>query len=698
MALPIVLAVDDDPISGAVIAEVLKDWADVVVLNDGRATRNRALAVAPDLILLDVLMPGTDGYLICAELKADPRTRDIPVIFVSTLADEGEQARGLLAGAVDYVTKPLQPPILSARVRNHIEIKRQRDRLERVSQRDDVTGLPTTARVQDAVALEWQRAANRGQPLSLVTASIDDFEAFGRVCGPLATRECVRRVAGALSHAADQPNDLVGRLGPNGFVLLLPGRDAAEARTVADRARGAVRDLDIPDPSAGPDGTVSVSLGLMTWRPSPGQPEPDLVKDADAYLRRAPLGDRGQVVRRSPSAERTTDVPGTATAATPPPATRAAPAGRLVAIDDDPLSLEVLATLVRGAGYQIDTLGPGDIGANTVARVAALAPDLVLLDVRMPELDGFAVCRRLKADPTTAAIPVVFVSVIDDPAEKLQAFEAGGADYVGKAFHPEEVLARISYQIKITRLQRATEEAHARLVELSRVKATFAAMLVHDLRSPLGVVLITLTLLKEKIQTLLDSELNELVDVSLAGLDNTIALITELLEIYRSEHGDLPAKREPLDLREVLAACSAAGRVEGRSREVAVELRAAQSLPVLGDRKRLERGFANLIGNAVKFAKAGGGHVVIDARPIINGQDRSVRVEVRDDGPGIPEADIPYIFDLYRQAETGQRTTGGVGLGLAIVKNIVDAHGARIAVASQLGIGTAFTIDFPSGS
>src|SRR3569833_1639410 len=137
MALPIVLAVDDDPISGALIAQVLRDWADVALLTDGTATRERALAAAPDLILLDVLMPGTDGYLICAELKADPRTRDIPVIFVSTLADEGVEARGLLAGAVDYVTKPLQPAILSARVRNHIEIKRQRDRLERVSQRDD---------------------------------------------------------------------------------------------------------------------------------------------------------------------------------------------------------------------------------------------------------------------------------------------------------------------------------------------------------------------------------------------------------------------------------------------------------------------------------------------------------------------------------------------------------------------------------
>jgi signal transduction histidine kinase len=120
----------------------------------------------------------------------------------------------------------------------------------------------------------------------------------------------------------------------------------------------------------------------------------------------------------------------------------------------------------------------------------------------------------------------------------------------------------------------------------------------------------------------------------------------------------------------------------------------AGPLPGLGDRTRLERAFGNLIGNALKFTRAGG-QVAVEARAVESDGQRSVRVEVRDTGMGIPEGEIPYIFDLYRQAETGRRS--GVGLGLAIVKRILDAHGASIAVASQVGVGTAFTVDLPLG-
>src|SRR5690349_5615558 len=107
MSLPTVVVVDDDSITAATIAEVLKDWAEVVIVPDGTTAHQRAVEIAPDLILLDVIMPETDGYRVCAALKEDPRTSDIPVIFVSSLDDEGQEARGLLAGAVDYVTKPI---------------------------------------------------------------------------------------------------------------------------------------------------------------------------------------------------------------------------------------------------------------------------------------------------------------------------------------------------------------------------------------------------------------------------------------------------------------------------------------------------------------------------------------------------------------------------------------------------------------
>jgi diguanylate cyclase (GGDEF)-like protein len=674
VSLPSVMVVDDDSITATVITEVLKEWADVTLVPDGTTAYDRALRLKPDLILLDVLMPGTDGYLVCGRLKEDPRTRDIPIIFVSSLAEEGQEARGLLAGAVDYVTKPISAPILTARIRNHLELKRQRDRLERESLRDDLTGLANRLRLDDSLNGEWRRAARNKGHVSLVAVAIDSFESFSRLYG---------RVATALANSARRPGDLVARLPPDRFIAVLPVTDHEGARAVAERMRLAVRAMDVPHAEAGPDSTLTVSASVVSAQPRAGEHPAFALEHVIEHLVEGQRRGRDRVLDDEPP-------PQQPARAAEPALKAAASVGRLLVIDDDPVSVQVLCELVRGAGYAVDAISDS---ATAVAEVHARLPDLVLLDLRMPGIDGFEVCRRLKASPATAGIPVVFLSIVDDPAEKLRAFEVGGADYVGKAFHPEEVLARIGHQIKITRLQREMRDANARLVELDRMKATFAAMLVHDLRSPLGVAQVTVSLLADKIADVVDPELRELADMSAAGLKNTVALINELLEVYRSDQVSVPPLRDRVDVGDVVRASVSEARLEARRREVDLKLAVSGPLLVLGDRVRLERAFGNLIGNALKFTRAGG-RVELDARATANDGKRIVRVEVRDTGIGIPEAEIPYVFDLYRQAETGRRS--GVGLGLAIVKRILDAHHAKIAVSSQTGVGTAFTVELPA--
>jgi diguanylate cyclase (GGDEF)-like protein len=682
MTLPTVMVVDDDSITATVIAEVLRDQADIVLVPDGTQAHDRAVGLRPDLILLDVMMPGTDGYLICGRLKEDPRTRDIPVIFVSSLSDEAQEARGLLAGAVDYVSKPISAPILTARVRNHLELKRQRDRLERESLRDDLTGLGNRTRLEDALNSEWRRAARLKGPVSLMVVAVDGFESFSRLYGPLATRECLRKVGAALAASAQRPGDIVGRFPPDRFLAILPDTDAKGALAVAERMRAAVRLLDVPHAEAGPEATMTVSVAVSTCQPSPGEhPAFALEQVMEGLAESQQLGrDRCVSLQGEPAPK--------------PEGPRVAPAaavqGRLLVVDDDPVSVQVLSELVRSAGYGVQTL---EDSTGAVGQAQATLPDLILLDLRMPGIDGFEVCRRLKRNPLTAAIPVVFLSIVDDPAEKLRAFEVGGADYVGKNFHPEEVLARIGHQIKITRLQREMAEANQRLLELDRMKATFAAMLVHDLRSPLGVVQVTLGLLQEKVAESADPDLPELLDLSMSGLKSTVALINELLEIYRSEQTMVAPVRERIDVAEIVRRCAGEARLDAQRRQVVLDVAVTGPLPGLGDRTRLERAFTNLIGNALKFTRAGG-HIAIQAAPARADGRKVLRVQVRDNGMGIPEEEIPYIFDLYRQVETGRRS--GVGLGLAIVKRILDAHGGSIAVASQLGVGSAFTVDLPA--
>jgi two-component system sensor histidine kinase/response regulator len=517
-----------------------------------------------------------------------------------------------------------------------------------------------------------------------MAVGVDGFEPFSRLYGPLATRECLRRVGTALASSAQRPGDIVGRFPPDRFLAILPDTDGKGAVAVAERMRAAVRLLDVPHAEAGPEATMTVSVAVTACQPSPGEhPAFALEQLLERLVESQKLG-RDRCVSLQDH---------------PPPRVEAPPTGpgtsfqgRLLVVDDDPVSVQVLSELVRSAGYQVESVADS---SRAVAEAQGLLPDLILLDLRMPVIDGFEVCRRLKRNPITAAIPVVFLSIVDDPSEKLRAFEVGGADYVGKTFHPEEVLARIGHQIKITRLQREMGEANRRLLELDRMKATFAAMLVHDLRSPLGVVQVTLSLLQEKLVESSDPDLPELLDMSVSGLKSTVSLINELLEIYRSEQTDVTPVRERVDLAEIVRRCAGEAQLDAQRRKVTLDLSVTDPLVGLGDRTRLERAFTNLIGNALKFTRAGG-HVAIEAAPTQADGRKVLRVQVRDNGMGIPEAEIPYIFDLYRQAETGRRS--GVGLGLAIVKRILDAHGGSIAVASQMGVGTAFTVDLPAAA
>jgi len=687
VSLPVVLVVDDDPVSVTVVGQVLKESAEVVFASNGPEALARATEESPDLILLDVLMPGIDGYEVCTELKRDQHTRDIPIIFISSLTDEGQEARGLLAGAIDYVTKPITPAILLARVRNHLDLKRHRDRLELESLRDGLTGLGNQRRLREVLDIEWRRAARAQAPLSLLAVEIDDFEAFAETYGPQAAQACLRRVALALDTGARRPADVVVRFLGDQCLVVLPDTDEAGARATAERMRAAVFALDIPHARTSGSQTVTVCIGATTERPTADGEPAGLISRAVERLHQAGNGGLNRCASdRDAAAEtvRETD-------------RRAQPAAKdqirrehVFIVDDDPVSLATISEVVRRGGYDVESTTHS---TEAVARITALRPDVVLLDVLMSDIDGIEICRRLKETPETAGIPVIFVSRVAETAEKVRALAMGGIDYVSKPFQPDEVLARVSTQVKMGRLQRDMREANTRLIELDRLKATFAAMLVHDLRSPLGTVQLTLSMLEDKLASNPDTDLRELVDLSLEGLKSTLALISEMLEVYRSEQGEAPLRKERLDLAELLRRCATVAGLEAERRGISFEAHIAGPLAIGGDPARLERAFANLLGNALKFTSQGG-HVAIEARLVESHGRHRVRVEVRDTGSGIPHADIPYVFDLYRQAESRQRGAG-VGLGLAIVKRILDAHGATIAVKSQVGVGSVFTVELP---
>ncbi len=289
-----VLIVDDAPANIELLSEVLESEYEVLFALSGEDGLNIAFEEAPDLILLDIVMPQMDGYEVCDRLKADPRTRTIPVIFVTAMDLEEDETKGLALGAIDYIIKPIRPPIVRARVRNHLELKRYRDLLERLTTTDGLTGIANRRRFDAFLESEWSRARRSQKPLSLIMLDIDFFKAFNDHYGHLAGDDCLRQVAQCLDGRVRRPADLVARYGGEEFACLLPETNAMGAATMAKRFLESMNELNIPHAYSEAADHVTLSMGVATIIPLIGQPSSELVRRADQLLYEAKQNGRNQ--------------------------------------------------------------------------------------------------------------------------------------------------------------------------------------------------------------------------------------------------------------------------------------------------------------------------------------------------------------------------------------------------------------------
>ncbi|WP_028587819.1 diguanylate cyclase domain-containing protein [Desulfocurvus vexinensis] len=291
-----VLLVDDSPLNITILGEALaKDYEIAVATNGADALVMAAGPRPPDLILLDIIMPGMDGMEVCAALKADPLTSDVPVIFITAMTTEEDETRGLAAGAVDYITKPFSIPIVKARVRTHVELKAQRDLLRELSTIDGLTGIANRRRLDEFCAREWKRAQRAGAPLSVVMADIDHFKAYNDTYGHAAGDDCLRAVAQALGRAVQRPTDLVARYGGEEFAAVLPDTDAQGARHIAEAMRQAVADLALEHTASSVAAHVTISAGTATAVAASGATLEGLFAAADERLYAAKQQGRNRV-------------------------------------------------------------------------------------------------------------------------------------------------------------------------------------------------------------------------------------------------------------------------------------------------------------------------------------------------------------------------------------------------------------------
>lgn len=282
-----ILIVDDAMENVQVLYQALRDEQEVLFALDGPTAIEIARQQLPDLILLDAVMPGMDGYAVCAALRATPEVQDIPIMFVTALSQPEDETRALEAGAVDFISKPFNVAVVRARVRTQLTVKRQADAMRELTLTDALTGVANRRHFNDTLELEWRRCARSGMPLAAIMIDIDHFKHYNDAYGHQAGDLCLQKVAAAMKKCASRPQDLLARYGGEEFILLLPQEGLAGATAVARRILDEVDALALPHEASPTSSVVSVSMGVAAIEPGESAGADLLIRSADEQLYRA---------------------------------------------------------------------------------------------------------------------------------------------------------------------------------------------------------------------------------------------------------------------------------------------------------------------------------------------------------------------------------------------------------------------------
>jgi diguanylate cyclase (GGDEF)-like protein len=292
---PKLLLVDDQPINIQVLHQIFGADFQVFMATSGTQALAVCKANPPDLILLDVVMPGMDGFEVCTQLKMDEATRNIPVIFVTAHTDAAQETHGLDVGAVDFISKPVNPAVVRARVKTHLTLKLQSDVMRRLVFLDGLTGVYNRRYFDQQLGIESARALRAGSPLSLIMLDVDFFKRFNDRYGHQAGDDCLRRVAMTLKETLRRPADLVARYGGEEFVCVLPDTGFDVAMDIATELEQSIRRQGLPHADSDVAEVVTASFGVAGWAPSAKDAIHQLLAASDAQLYLAKRGGRARV-------------------------------------------------------------------------------------------------------------------------------------------------------------------------------------------------------------------------------------------------------------------------------------------------------------------------------------------------------------------------------------------------------------------
>jgi two-component system sensor histidine kinase/response regulator len=357
---------------------------------------------------------------------------------------------------------------------------------------------------------------------------------------------------------------------------------------------------------------------------------------------------------------------------------------RVLVVDDIPKNLQVVGTMLRNEGYEVMA---ATSGADALEGVRVQVPDLILLDLMMPEMDGLEVCRRLKADPAVRGIPIIFLTASNEMEQLVKGFEAGAVDYITKPFNAPELLARVRTHLEL-------RHARERLREMNDEKNEFMGIAAHDLRAPLNAIQGYSEMFLEE-PSLARPEQEDLVRRIHDGARRMAEMVRNLLDANRIERGEMHLELAPAELSTLVSTVVEAQRPRAADKQQTLHLdTAAAPARVLVDRNVMLQVLENLVSNAVKYSPLGKS-ISVRLKTTAEG----VRCEVQDEGPGLSAEDQKRLFGKF--ARLSAKPTGGenaTGLGLSIVKRMVEVMRGRVWCESEPGRGATFIVQLPTHS
>ncbi len=358
-------------------------------------------------------------------------------------------------------------------------------------------------------------------------------------------------------------------------------------------------------------------------------------------------------------------------------------------VDDCTRNIQIVGSILTEAGYEVM---PATSGRQALARIVNQLPDLILLDLMMPEIDGMEVCRRLKNDPATQEIPVIFLTASSETGHLVEAFESGAVDYVTKPFNAMELLARVKTHLELKQNREALQRYANQLREMNNEKNELMSIAAHDLRNPLNNLMSCIEMIRPE-SSPADERQESLFEIMTNSVDHMLQLVNNLLDVNAIESGKWQLNLTRCDLREILVDVVNSYDNKAAAKQQSLILDCPlTALPADLDFTGATEVIGNLISNAIKYSPPG---KAIQIRADSN-EDR-IRIEVQDQGPGLTPEDKTRLFGKF--ARLSARPTANepsTGLGLSIVKKMVELMNGSVGCESEPGHGATFFVEWPT--